>query len=129
MFGMNQEQVMGLVRQFLLIAGTLAATLGWATPEKVASWTATILSLVGPIFMVTSVVWSAVNKTQANLITAAAKQTDPNGVPIVKAVTINPLAQGAVDIARATPSNVNIATTTATMSGGGGGGMPGSSGL
>ena len=118
MFGMNQEQLMGLVRQVLLIAGTLATTLGWATPDKVAGWTATILSLVGPISMVASVVWSAVNKTQVNLIATAAAQVDANGVPIVKAVAINPLAQGAVEIARSTPSNVNIAPVGGGVGGG-----------
>lgn len=108
MFGMNQEQIMGLVRQVLLIGGTLATTLGWATPDKVAGWTATILSLVGPVSMVVSVIWSAVNKTQANLISTAALQTDANGIKLVKDVTLNPLAQGVVDVARATPANVNI---------------------
>lgn len=110
MFGMNQEQVMGMVRQFLLIAGTLATTLGWATPDKIASWSAIVLSLVGPVFMVVSVIWSAVNKTQANLISAAASQTDANGVKLVNDVKLNPLAQGVNDLARATPANVNIAT-------------------
>lgn len=124
MFGMNQEQIMALVRQVLLIGGTLATTLGWATPDKIAGWTATILSLVGPVFMLGSVVMSLVNKTQANLITAAALQTDPNGVPIVKKVEINPLAQGATEIARATPSNVNIASAPAS-----GVASPGSLGL
>lgn len=108
-FGMNQEQVMGMVRQFLLIAGTLATTLGWATPDKVATWTAMVLSLVGPVFMVASVVWGVINKTQANLISTAASQTDANGVKLVKNVDLNPLAQGAGAIAASTPSNVNIA--------------------
>jgi len=115
MFGMNQEQIMGLVRQVLLIGGTLATTLGWATPDKIAGWTATILSLVGPVFMVASVLWSTINKTQANLITTAAIQTDSNGVPLVKKVEINPLAQGALDVARATPPNVNIAQPPASV--------------
>lgn len=110
-FGMNQEQVMGMVRQFLLIAGTLASTLGWVTPDKIATWSAMVLSLVGPVFMVVSVIWSAVNKTQANLISTAASQTDANGVKLIRSVDLNPLAQGVGALVTATPSNVNVAPT------------------
>lgn len=108
MFGMNQEQVTGLVRQILLIVGTLAAALGWATPEKVAGWTATVLSLVGPGFMLASVVWGAVSKTQTNLIATAATQTDANGIKLISKVDLNPLAQGTAQIAKDTPSNVIV---------------------
>lgn len=109
MFGMNEEQIRGIVRQLLLIGGTLATTLGWATPDKVAGWTATALALVGPVFMISSVIMSLVSKTQANIISSAASQTDVNGVKLVNDVKLNPLAQGVNDLARATPANVNIA--------------------
>lgn len=108
MFGMNQEQVMGLVRQVLLIGGTLAASLGWLSPEKVAGLTATVLSLVGPVFMVASVIWSAITKTQSNLIATAAAQTDVNGVKLVSNVSLNPMAQGTTQIAKDTPNNVSV---------------------
>lgn len=108
MFGMNQEQVMGVVRQALLIFGTLATALGWISPEKVASLTATVLSLVGPVFMVASVLWSGFNKTQANMVSLGASQTDVNGVKLVNSVELNPNAQGAAVLQQSTPSNVTM---------------------
>jgi hypothetical protein len=109
MFGMNQDQVTNLVRQFLMIAGTLATTLGWVTPDKIAAWTATILSLIGPAFMMTSLIWGLIKNTQAGIVSSAATQTDANGVLMVKKVDINPLAKGAAELASSTPSNVSIA--------------------
>jgi hypothetical protein len=118
MWGMTQDQITNLVRQFLMAFGTLAATLGWAPPEKIAGWTTSVLALIGPLFMTTSLVWGLVKNTQANIVTSAATQTDANGVNLLKKVSINPLAQGAAELNKVTPANVVIERPVqASMSG------------
>lgn len=119
-FGLNQDQFYSLARQVLLVIGTLATTLGWATPDKVAGWTATVLSMVGPIFILISSIWSLMRHTQANIVTAAATLKDAEGTLMVKKVDLNPLAQGVTDLNRATPTNVSIPPATATAPTGGG---------
>jgi hypothetical protein len=117
-FGMTQEQITNLIRQFLMAFGTLAATLGWAPPEKIAGWTTSALALIGPVFMSASLIWGLVRNTQTNIVLSAATQTDVNGVALLKKVSINPLAQGATELNRATPANVVIETPVqASMSG------------
>jgi hypothetical protein len=116
MFGMNQDQVTNLVRQFLMIFGTLATTLGWATPDKIAGWTATILALVGPVFMTTSLVWGLVKNTQSGIISSAAAQVDASGTPVVRNINLNPMATGTAELSKTTPANVTV-------------GSPGGSGL
>jgi len=120
MFGMTQDQATNLVRQFLMAFGTLAATLGWAPPEKIAGWTTSVLALVGPVFMTTSLVWGIVKNQRANIITAAARQTDSsNGVPLVRKIELNPKAPDAVVVNAATPQNVVVGQVPvqASMSG------------
>jgi hypothetical protein len=114
---MNSEMTMTMVRQGLLILGTLATTLGWLSPEKVASLTANVLALAGPIMVVATTAYGIWKKTQTNIIATAATQTDANGVKLVKSVDVNPLAQGAAQIVRDTPANVNIAPPQAAVSG------------
>lgn len=55
---MNQDQIMGLLRQFLPIVGGIATSLGWIAPDKVASLTALILSIAGPLVMLGGIVWA-----------------------------------------------------------------------
>ena len=62
---MTQDQLMGLLRQVLPILGTLATAFGWLTPDKVASLTANILAIAGPLVTLARMVWAwiATSKT------------------------------------------------------------------
>lgn len=113
LFGMNQEQFLSMVRQILTVVGMLAIGLGWLSPEKVAGWTATVLAITGPVFVLGSTIWSLVTHTQANAIKTVANLTEVassgNVVPIVKSVQLNPAAPSASAIDQATPGNVKVA--------------------
>lgn len=98
---MTNDQIMGLVRQGLAILGTLATAFGWITPDKVASITATVLSIAGPLLMVAGLVWNVI----ANKQTSIAASLGANDNTTVKAnstggatVTINDpaMAQAAI---------------------------------
>ena len=105
---MNTEMIMTMVRQGLLIVGTLATTLGWLTPDQVGKVSAAVLSLAGPVLMLVSVAYGLYMKTQTNMITVAAQQTDSNGIKLVNNVSVNPLAEGAAQLVKDTPNNVNL---------------------
>ena len=73
---MNQDQIMGLLRQVLPIIGGIATALGWLSPDKVASLTATILAIAGPAAMLVGVVWSLIANKQTSI--AASLGANPN---------------------------------------------------
>jgi len=101
-FGMNTEQVMGLVRQLLPVLGTLATTFGWLTPDQVASGTATILAVIGPLMIVASTLWSLFSKTNTAIVSSA------SAVPNVDKIVLNSAVPGTNAMAKATPNNVVI---------------------
>ncbi len=68
MFGMNPEQVVGTIRQFLPFFSGIAAALGWTWFDGVAS---AVLLTIGPVGGLISLVWSLVSKKQANVVAAA----------------------------------------------------------
>lgn len=68
---MNQEQVMGLIRQALPLAGGIATTLGYASPELVGQLSAKVLDASGLILIIGSGVWSMMSKTKAAIVERA----------------------------------------------------------
>lgn len=97
---MNTEQIIGLIRQFLPFASGIAAALGWTWFDGVA---AAILQVIGPLGALISLVWSLVSKTNANIVTSAAK------VPGVATITLQPNAAGAALAPNSvTPPNVTL---------------------
>ncbi len=104
MFGMNPEQLVGTIRQFLPFVSGIAAALGWTWFDGVAG---AILATIGPVGGLVSLVWSLVSKKQANIVTAAA------AVPGVQSIVLAPTAAGRA-LEQATPSNVNVVGSTAS---------------
>ena len=88
---MNPEQVMGLIRQFLPFVSGIATALGLTWFDGVA---AAVLQVVGPLMGLGSLVWSLVNKKQANILTAAKGLTDENGSPLVEHILLAPTVAG-----------------------------------
>lgn len=104
MFGMSQEQILGLVRQILPVLGGVAVSFGWLTTNQVSDVTATLLQIAGPIMIVGSAIWSAINKTKANLVSTVA------ALPEVKTIELKPTVAGtALADPAVTPPNVIIA--------------------
>lgn len=64
---MTQDQMMGLLRQILTVAGTLATAFGWMTPDKVAYWTGLILQIAGPLALVAGAVWTIIANSKASI--------------------------------------------------------------
>jgi len=103
MFGMNQEQVLGLLRQILPVFGGIAVTLGWLTSDQVAAGTATALQIAGPLMIVGSTIWSLFSKTKASLVSTVAAMPEVQGIKLEATVAGRALAD-------ATPSNVSTST-------------------
>jgi hypothetical protein len=70
---MNPEQVVGIIRQFLPFAAGIATILGWNKAGEFDALGAAVVSAIGPVMGLASLVWSLVSKTNANIVTSAAK--------------------------------------------------------
>ena len=68
---MNQDQITSLVRALLAIVGTFATTAGWLTTDQVNSLTVDMLSVIGPVFVLGSLVWSFFKHSNAQQIQTA----------------------------------------------------------
>lgn len=99
MFGMNPEQLIGTIRQFLPFFSGIAAALGFTWFDGVAG---AVLATIGPVGGLISLIWSLVSKKQANILAAAA------AIPAVKRIELQPTSEG-ISLERATPSNVVVA--------------------
>jgi hypothetical protein len=86
---MNQDQIMGLLRQFLPIIGGIAVTLGWISPEAVASLTAKILAISGPVVVIVGLVWSWIANKPTSV--AASMGASPG-------TTVTPAANGTATV-------------------------------
>jgi hypothetical protein len=69
---MTQDQVMALARQLLPILGTLMTVLGFKSATAQAT-VDLILQIIGPIFVLGSVIWSFIANTRASIMASAAK--------------------------------------------------------
>lgn len=96
---MNPEQITGLIRQFLPFVSGIATALGLTWFDGVAS---AVMATIGPVGALISVVWSLVNKKEANIVTMAAV------VPGVRSIALEATPEGRV-LATATPPNVAVA--------------------
>jgi hypothetical protein len=97
---MSQDQIMGLLRQVLPILGGIAIARGWLMPASVASLTNTVLSVVGPVFVIAGVVWSLISNKQTSI--AASIGANPNTV-------VTPSGGGTVTVSIADPAMAKAA--------------------
>lgn len=95
---MNPEQITGIIRQFLPFVSGIAMALGLTWFDGVA---ASVLAALGPVGALVSLIWSLVNKTNANLVKTASV------VPGVRSITLDNTVAGRT-LAQVTPSNVNV---------------------
>lgn len=98
---MNSEQIVGLIRQFLPFIGGIVTALGWNKAGEFDALSAAFVQAIGPVMTLGSVIWSLVAKTNASLVTSAAK------VPGVATITLQPNAAGQA-LAPVTPPNVQV---------------------
>lgn len=92
---MNATQIHDVAKQGLMILGTIATTFGWLTPDKVAGYTATILSILGPISMIAAVIWGQLRGTKVAILNAAAS------IPEVTAIAVTPVTGSSTDVKEA----------------------------
>lgn len=97
---MTQDQIMGLLRQLLPVLGGIAVALGWISPETVASLTAKILAIAGPLAVLAGVVWSWV----ANKPTSVAASMGANTSTVV-----TPAANGTATVTLMDPDMARAA--------------------
>lgn len=118
MFGMSNEQLLGLLRQFLPVLGTILGTLGWVKPENWATSSAIIMSVAGAALVIISAIWSLIDKTKASIVAKA------DALPEVAGVIMNQSAAGQV-LASSIPSQtvVPAGTVAATVVAKGGTGL------
>jgi len=111
---MNPEQTVGQVRTFLAFFGGIAAGLGWTwfAPVSMAFLDALgpVLAAVGPVMGAGAAIWSAINKTQPNIVRMAAGLVDDKHKKIVQQVQLAPTAAGAA-LERATPDLPQVSTS------------------
>ena len=97
---MSQDQFLSLLRQILPVIGTLLVTMGVTTPDKFGTWTALIMQVAGPVFVLAGIIWSQLAHTKAATITAAAN------VPGVRNIDLDKDHPGVAALAAKTPDNV-----------------------
>lgn len=74
---MTQDQVMALARQLLPILGTLMTVLGFKSATAQAT-VDLIMQVIGPVFVLASIVWSFIANTRASIMASAAKPVTPD---------------------------------------------------
>jgi hypothetical protein len=97
---MTQDQVMALARQLLPILGTLMTVLGFKSATAQAT-VDLILQIIGPIFVLGSVIWSFIANTRASIMASAAKPVAV-GAPAPEII----LPRQERDLAASLPANV-----------------------
>ena len=103
---MTNDQLMGLLRQFMPIIGTMLTVFGLssATANNLVNL---IMSGAGPAMTLYSLVWSFIVNSRASIIASAAKPVAP-GIPAP--IIVLPVQE--TDLAQSLPANVQ---TTATQ--------------
>lgn len=102
---MTQQQILDLLRQILQVLGVVATSFGFLSGEEVATWTATIMKVAGPIAMIGAVIWGFLDNRKSALITDVANMDE------VKSVTLEPASPATAALNEATPNNVRPATS------------------
>lgn len=72
MFGMTNDQLMGIVRQIVPILGTLATSFGWLSATQVTGITSIVYQIAGPALLLVGIVWSLIANSKTSILTAAA---------------------------------------------------------
>lgn len=78
---MNSEQLMVLVRQLLLIGGSVAATLG-ATQGQVDQWSNIIMTILGALITVGTAIWGQKRNTTVATVEKAAALPQVQGMTV-----------------------------------------------
>lgn len=86
---MTTDQIMGILRVLLQVLGTLATAFGWIAPDKVASLTAQILAVAGPISVLAGTIWSVIANTKSSIIQSASKMPEVTGITTTDATLAN----------------------------------------
>lgn len=102
---MNQEQVMGLIRQVLPIVGTLATAAGLGSPEQIGDLTEKVLAAAGPVLVLGSMAWSMKSKTDKAIVQRAI------ALPEVKRIETSPTPEG-VKLAESVPDDNVVSVGT-----------------
>lgn len=97
----SSDQVTAQIRQILPILGTTATLLGWVEPDKANAIVTNVLALIGPVMILSGIVWSALANTHKAIVQSAANIPDT-------VVLTRP------DIAEDTPNNPNVIAINAT---------------
>lgn len=100
----TQDQVMGQLRVIIPALGTIVSAVGIATPDKVGTTVAALMTSVGPISYVVVSIWSLIANSRASIMASAAKPAAP-GLPPPQIVL--PAAEAA--LAQTLPGNVTAA--------------------
>jgi hypothetical protein len=97
---MNQDQIMGLLRQVLPIAGTLLTVFGVksATANAIVDM---IMTVAGPAALIWSAIWAFIANSRASVMASAAKPVEV-GAPAPQIV----LPRQEEALANALPANV-----------------------
>jgi len=101
---MNSEQIAGQIRQLLPIIGTVATAFGVLSATDSAALVSNlstivtgIATLVGPVMIVGSMLWSYFSKTDKNIVAAAAPVLERLDPVKGKIVTAAPELRGLVN--------------------------------
>ncbi len=120
MFGLNAQQVEGQVRIFLAmftgVAGILGLTWYGAVSEAFINSIGPVFAAIGPVSGLVTVIWSAISKKQANILSVAAALKDDKGARIVEKMELAPTVAGqALAAPGVTPANVVVAGSGAAQ--------------
>lgn len=102
----TQDQVMGQLRVIIPAVGTIITAIGIASPDKVGSTTAALMTAVGPLAYLIVAVWSFFANSRASIMASAAKPVTPDA-PAPQIVL--PAVEAA--LAQTLPDNVNTTQT------------------
>lgn len=97
---MTQDQLMALARQLLPILGTLLTVFGMSSATAQATVNL-IMTIMGPLTLVGSAIWSFISNSRASIMASAAKPVTPSA-PAPQII----LPQEEAKLAAALPSNV-----------------------
>lgn len=107
----TQDQVMGQLRVIIPAVGTIVSAVGIASPDKVGTTTAALMTAVGPLAYLIVAVWSFFANSRASIMKSAAQPVAPGVAPpqIV-------LPEAEANLAQALPNNVNTTADVKVVS-------------
>lgn len=108
MFGLSNDQIMGLLRQVLPVIGGIGVTLGWVTTDQVAAGTQFLLQIASPLAIIVGLTWSLIANMKSSILQSAAQMPD------VRAIVMEPTPDGHALAASVPHENVVPAGKEAT---------------